>query len=91
LGVFRTYQTNSTKNNLKLLPEIAEYGLHLHDEVANEGYTIYDFSLPGLTIHTIENKTSKALLLGKEIIAKGYKTVNMLGCHDGTIRFRFER
>jgi sucrose phosphorylase len=32
------------KNNLKLLPEIhAEYGLHLHDEVA-EGYTIYDFS-----------------------------------------------
>lgn len=73
------------KNNLKLLPEIhAEYGLHLHDEVAKEGYTIYDFFLPGLTIHTIENKTSKALLCwAKEIIAKGYKTVNMLGCHDG--------
>ena len=73
------------KNNLKLLPEIhAEYGLHLHDEVAKEGYTIYDFFLPGLTIHTIENKTSKALLSWtKEIIAKGYKTVNMLGCHDG--------
>ncbi|MFB0910456.1 MAG: glycosidase, partial [Flavobacterium sp.] len=73
------------KNNLKLLPEIhAEYGLHLHDEVAKEAYTIYDFFLPGLTIHTIENKTSKALLSwAKEIIAKGYKTVNMLGCHDG--------
>jgi sucrose phosphorylase len=73
------------KNNLMLLPEIhAEYGLHLHDEVANEGYTIYDFFLPGLTIHTIENKSSKALLnWAKEIIAKGYKTVNMLGCHDG--------
>lgn len=73
------------KNNLMLLPEIhAEYGLHLHDEVANEGYTIYDFFLPGLTIHTLENKTSKALLTwAKEIIAKGYKTVNMLGCHDG--------
>ena len=73
------------KNNLKLLPEIhAEYGLHLHDEVAKEGYTIYDFFLPGLTIHTIENKTSKALLCwAKEIITKGYKTVNMLGCHDG--------
>jgi sucrose phosphorylase len=72
-------------NNLMLLPEIhAEYGLHLHDEVANEGYYIYDFFLPGLTIHTIENKTSKALLSwAKEIIAKGYKTVNMLGCHDG--------
>ncbi|MFV8391679.1 glycosidase [Flavobacterium sp. LB2P6] len=73
------------QNNLMLLPEIhAEYGLHLHDEVANEGYYIYDFFLPGLTIHTIENKTSKALLIwAKEIIAKGYKTVNMLGCHDG--------
>lgn len=73
------------KNNLLLLPEIhSEYGLHLHDEVANEGYYIYDFFLPGLTIHTIENKTCKALLTwAKEIIAKGYKTVNMLGCHDG--------
>jgi sucrose phosphorylase len=73
------------KNDLMLLPEIhAEYGLHLHDEVADKGYTIYDFFLPGLTIHTIENKSSKALLSwAKEIIAKGYKTVNMLGCHDG--------
>jgi sucrose phosphorylase len=73
------------KNDLMLLPEIhAEYGLHLHDEVANEGYHIYDFFLPGLTIHTIENKTSKAILnWAKEIVAKGYKTVNMLGCHDG--------
>ena len=73
------------KNNLILLPEIhAEYGLHLHDEVANKGYYIYDFFLPGLTIHTIENKSSKALLgWANEIISKGYKTVNMLGCHDG--------
>jgi sucrose phosphorylase len=73
------------KNNLMLLPEIhAEYGLHLHDEVAKEGYYIYDFFLPGLTIHTIENKSSTALLTwAKEIIAKGYKTINMLGCHDG--------
>jgi len=73
------------ENNLMLLPEIhAEYGLHLHDEVANKGYYIYDFFLPGLTIHTIENASSKALLRwAKEIIAKGYKTVNMLGCHDG--------
>lgn len=71
--------------DLNLLPEIhAEYGLHLHDEVAHEGYTIYDFFLPGLTIHTIENGDSKALLTwAKEIIDKGFKTVNMLGCHDG--------
>ncbi len=73
------------KNNLLLLPEIhAEYGMHLHDEVANEGYVIYDFFLPGLTIHAIEKGTNKALLKwAKEIITKGYKTVNMLGCHDG--------
>lgn len=73
------------KNELTLLPEIhAEYGLHLHDEVASKGYYIYDFFLPGLTIHTIENANSKALITwAKEIISKGYKTVNMLGCHDG--------
>lgn len=73
------------KNNLVLLPEIhAEYGLHLHDEVAQEGYAIYDFFLPGLLIHAIEKGTHKALLAwGKEVIQKGYQTVNMLGCHDG--------
>ncbi|GAA4938227.1 hypothetical protein GCM10023314_08540 [Algibacter agarivorans] len=73
------------KNDLTLLPEIhAEYGLHLHDEVANEGYNIYDFFLPGLMVHTLEKANSKALITwAKEIISKGYKTVNMLGCHDG--------
>lgn len=72
-------------NDLVLLPEIhAEYGLHLHDEVANEGYAIYDFFLPGLTIHAIEKGTNKALVSwAKEIISKGYQTINMLGCHDG--------
>tara|TARA_R110002111_G_scaffold116640_2_gene178090 strand:- start:907 stop:2655 length:1749 start_codon:yes stop_codon:yes gene_type:complete len=73
------------RNDLILLPEIhAEYGLHLHAEVAAEGYYIYDFFLPGLTIHTLENGTNKALLVWiNEILDKGYKTVNMLGCHDG--------
>ena len=73
------------KNDLILLPEIhAEYGLNLHDEVAQEGYQIYDFFLPGLMIHTLETANSNALLTwAKEIINKGYKTVNMLGCHDG--------
>ncbi len=73
------------KNKLVLLPEIhAEYGLHLHDEVAKEGYAIYDFFLPGLLIHAIEKGTNRALLSwAKEIVEKGYQTVNMLGCHDG--------
>ena len=75
----------ANKNNLILLPEIhAEYGLCLHNEVVNEGYPIYDFFLPGLMIHTIEKKDNKALITwAKEIIDKEYKTVNMLGCHDG--------
>ena len=73
------------KNDLILLPEIhAEYGLNLHDEVASKGYTIYDFFLPGLMIHTLENATNKALYKWlRDIEHKGYKTVNMLGCHDG--------
>jgi sucrose phosphorylase len=73
------------KNGLSLLPEIhAEYGQHLHDEVSNEGYIIYDFFLPGLMIHTLEKADSTNLIKwGSEIISKGFKTVNMLGCHDG--------
>ena len=73
------------KFGLILLPEIhAEYGLHLHDEVARKGYHIYDFFFPGLVIHTLEKGSNKALLnWAKEVISKGFKTVNMLGCHDG--------
>jgi len=75
----------ANKNQLLLLPEIhAEYGKHLHDEVASQGYAIYDFFLPGLIIHAIEKGTNKALLnWAKEIIEKNYQTINMLGCHDG--------
>jgi len=73
------------KNNLVLLPKIhAVYGLHLHDEIAKEGYIIYDFFLSGLTIHAIEKGTNTALLTwGKEIIKKNFKTINILGGHDG--------
>lgn len=76
---------NAQEQNLLLLPEIhAEYGLHLHDEVANQGYMIYDFFMPGLILHTLEKKNNNALYKwGQEIIDKGFATVNMLGCHDG--------
>ncbi|WP_299049633.1 alpha-amylase family glycosyl hydrolase [uncultured Polaribacter sp.] len=75
----------ASKNKLTVLPEIhAEYGLHLHDQVAKKGYQIYDFFLPGLMIHTIEKSNNKALLKwAKEIVENKYNTVNMLGCHDG--------
>jgi len=75
----------ATRNELELLPEIhSEYGSYLHDEVAKEGYVIYDFFLPGLIIHAIEFGDNGPLISwAKEIIVKDYKTVNMLGCHDG--------
>jgi len=39
------------KYGLILLPEIhSEYGYGLHEEVANEGFPIYDFFFPGLVI-----------------------------------------
>lgn len=73
------------EKGLQLLPEIhAEYGAALHEKVADKGFKIYDFFLPGLVIHTLESKSSTALLRwAQEIIAKDYKVVNMLGCHDG--------
>jgi len=73
------------KYNLILLPEIhSEYGSGLHNEVAGQGYFIYDFFLPGIIIHAIETGTSKIIVKwAREIISKGYKTINMLGCHDG--------
>ena len=73
------------KNNLLLLPEIhAEYGLGIHDQVAQRGFCIYDFFLPGLLIHTLETSSNSTIIKWmNEIVSKGYTTVNMLGCHDG--------
>ena len=73
------------KNDLLLLPEVhAEYGAHLHNEIAEKGYFIYDFFLPGLVIHTLEKADNRPLLKwANEIISNKFRTVNMLGCHDG--------
>jgi len=68
-----------------LLPEIhSEYGTGLHEEVAAEGFPIYDFFLPGLVIDALDRGTNRYLTrwMG-EIVDKGLHTVNMLGCHDG--------
>jgi sucrose phosphorylase len=73
------------KYDLILLPEIhSEYGYGLHEEVADKGFPIYDFFLPGLVIDALDRGTNTALLNWvKELYVKGIKTVNMLGCHDG--------
>ncbi len=73
------------KYDLIVFPEIhAEYGCGLHEEVAGEGFPIYDFFFPGLVIDALERGTNAYLLKWiREIQEKGIKTINMLGCHDG--------
>ncbi len=73
------------KYDLIVFPEIhAEYGTGIHEEVAEQGYPIYDFFFPGLVIDALDRGTNEALLRWlEEIAAKGLRTINMLGCHDG--------
>lgn len=71
--------------NLVLLPEIhATYTEGLYLKLAQKGYAVYDFFLPGLLIDAIENHTSQFLSQwAHELLEKQIRTVNMLGCHDG--------
>lgn len=73
------------EKSLMLLPEIhAEYSSQVHKKMADHGYMIYDFFLPGLLIQALEKKNVTYLVQwGNEIVLNRYKTVNMLGCHDG--------
>ena len=73
------------RHDLTLLPEIhAEYGTGLHEEVAANGFPVYDFFLPGLVIHALDSSVNTQLLHWiRELDESGISTVNMLGCHDG--------
>ncbi len=70
---------------LALLPEIhASYAEGVYRRIAEKGYMVYDFFLPGLILDAFERRD--AALLGRwaeEIVQSGMRTVNMLGCHDG--------
>lgn len=70
---------------LTLLPEIhASYGEKTYELLANKGYMVYDFFLPGLLIDAFERKNGSYLKKWvDEIVEKNIKVVNMLGCHDG--------
>lgn len=76
---------SAKRHDVYLLPEIhSEYGHGLHEEVAGRGFTIYDFFFPALVIDALDRGINRHLLRWMaEIMAKGIKTVNMLGCHDG--------
>ncbi|MGB5832745.1 MAG: glycosidase [Thiohalocapsa sp.] len=73
------------KYDLIIFPEVhAEYGKGLHEEVAGEGYPIYDFFLPGLVLDALDRGTNAHLLHWiAEVREKQLETINMLGCHDG--------
>lgn len=70
---------------LTIFPEIhAEYGAGIHEEIAHEGYPVYDFFFPGLVLDALDRGRSEPLLRWiMDIEARGLQTINMLGCHDG--------
>lgn len=73
------------QHGLILLPEIhAEYGSHLHEELSDKGYPVYDFFFPGLVIDALDTRSNQHLLRWiDEVIDRDLEVVNMLGCHDG--------
>lgn len=70
---------------MALLPEIHEsYEKGTYKIIAEKGYMVYDFFLPGLVLDAFEQKSGAALAQwANEILDKNMRTVNMLGCHDG--------
>lgn len=78
-------KTIAEANQLTLLPEIhAQYGKQLYSAVAQAGYPIYDFFLPGLLLDALDQGRNTYLLKWiYEIQTQEIKTINMLGCHDG--------
>jgi len=70
---------------LTLLPEIhASYQEKTYKLLADKGYMVYDFFLPGLLIDAFIRKNGTYLKKwADEVIDNKISTVNMLGCHDG--------
>jgi sucrose phosphorylase len=73
------------KYGLVIFPEIhSEYGSGIHEEIAREGYPIYDFFFPGLVINALDRGLNGALLDWiNDICVHDLQTINMLGSHDG--------
>ncbi len=75
----------ASEYGLTLLPEIhASYGEKIYKLLAEKGYMVYDFFLPGLLIDAFIRKNGEYLKnWADEVIDNKISTVNMLGCHDG--------
>lgn len=78
-------QDLADRYGLSLLPEIhATYAEGVYKVLAEKGYHVYDFFLPGLIIDALESgKADRLAGWANEILDSGMQTVNMLGCHDG--------
>lgn len=70
---------------MTLLPEIhASYEEKIYEKIAEKGYPVYDFFLPGLMIEALMNRNGETISLwANEILTKKLSVINMLGCHDG--------
>ena len=70
---------------ITLLPEIhASYAEGTYRTIAEKGYMVYDFFLPGLLLDALERRSGEVLVQWIwEICDRKMLTVNMLGCHDG--------
>ena len=75
----------ASQYGLTLLPEIhASYFEKIYKLLADKGYMVYDFFLPGLLIDAFIRKNGTYVKAwADEIIENKISTVNMLGCHDG--------
>ncbi len=73
------------KRGLTLLPEIHDtYESGTWLKLAEKGYRVYDFFLPGLLIDALERGNGDRLRAwAEELRDRKIRTVNMLGCHDG--------
>ena len=71
--------------SLTLLPEIhASYEEGVYRTIGEKGYMVYDFFLPGLVLDALEEQNGETLAAwAREIVSRGFRTLNMLGCHDG--------
>jgi sucrose 6(F)-phosphate phosphorylase len=65
---------------LEVLPEVHDH-YSVQKELAEHGYWVYDFVLPGLILHTLFTRSSAKLRQYLEICPR--KQFTMLDCHDG--------
>lgn len=65
---------------MELLPEVhAHYSINFR--LAERGYWIYDFILPGLILHTLFSRSGQKIKKYLQVCPR--KQVTMLDCHDG--------